>query len=397
MSQSSPNSSEQTDTSGSSGRGVPSASLIKALKRLLKPLVRLLLSHGITLPYLTQLLKELYIEVAEKEFALEDKKQTDSRISLLTGIHRKDTRRLRSELSEGEPSIPENISISSQIIARWISQRGYVDRQGMPKPLAKKKPTTKKKPPDFETLVKSISKQDIRPRVVLDEWLNLGIVHINEQDQVVLNTQAFIPENSFDDKAYYFGQNLHDHIAAGSHNLLGNKPAFFDRSVYYNCLSADSIQQLNDMSRELGMDVLKQINAKAMQLQEQDQELETDLARINLGIFFYSEADDEDCQVTHGFESIDAAINSEEEDLEPETSGSELDDTETELQKTVSEADENAAELAEMENLSVIKDEQNEESEAQKAHISATSHANHSSEPNHTDPIGSDSNQAESS
>ena len=40
-------------------------------------------------------LRELYVNVAEHDFALEGKEQTDSRVSLLTGIHRKEVARLR--------------------------------------------------------------------------------------------------------------------------------------------------------------------------------------------------------------------------------------------------------------------------------------------------------------
>lgn len=270
--------------------GEPAPVLVKALKQLLRPLVRLLLNHGITFPYLCNLLKNLYVEVAESDFPLAGKKQTDSRISLLTGIHRKDTKRLRTqEMSDNEP--PENVSIGAQLIAYWIAKPEYLDDQGQPRPLAKKSSGIKHDQPsgDFESLVQSVSKQDLRPRVILDEWLRLGIVHIDEQDRVVLNTEAFIPETHYDEKAYYFGQNLHDHIAAGSHNLLGHTPPFFDRSVYYNCLNQHSVNQLTDLGHELGMEALKKINRKAMQLQDADQNDAKAISRINFGIYFYSE------------------------------------------------------------------------------------------------------------
>lgn len=65
------------------------------LARLLRPLVRLCIRSGMTFPALAQLLRELFVNVAEHDFALEGKEQTDSRVSLLTGIHRKEVARLR--------------------------------------------------------------------------------------------------------------------------------------------------------------------------------------------------------------------------------------------------------------------------------------------------------------
>ncbi|MHC2570219.1 hypothetical protein ACVMH6_002547 [Rhizobium leguminosarum] len=67
------------------------------LIRVLRPLVKLALASGFNFTAFSTVLRRLYIEVAEKEFALPNKQQTDSRISLLTGIHRKDVNRLRGQ------------------------------------------------------------------------------------------------------------------------------------------------------------------------------------------------------------------------------------------------------------------------------------------------------------
>ena len=83
----------------------PRPAVVSALRRLLRPIVRLLLNNGITFPYLSDLLKLIYVETAEKEFGLDVRPLTDSRVTLLTGVHRKDVRRLRHEVvSEIPPS-----------------------------------------------------------------------------------------------------------------------------------------------------------------------------------------------------------------------------------------------------------------------------------------------------
>ena len=68
--------------------------------------------------------------------------------------------------------------------------------------------------PGFEDLVASIS-TDIRPRAVLDEWQRLGVVEVDDAGLVRLVVGAFVPARGFDEKAHYFGRNLHDHLAAG--------------------------------------------------------------------------------------------------------------------------------------------------------------------------------------
>ena len=73
----------------------PPPKLIQALRYLLEPMVRLLLNYGMGYPAFAELMKRVYVDVADKHFALQDKPQTDSRISLLSGVHRKDVKRLR--------------------------------------------------------------------------------------------------------------------------------------------------------------------------------------------------------------------------------------------------------------------------------------------------------------
>ena len=110
--------------------GVPDAARLQLpLSRLLRPLVRLFIRCGITFPALCNLLRELYVNVAEYDFALAGKEQTDSRVSLLTGIHRKEVARLRGT---GAPvsAVPTMISRTSRIMARWLSAPEFTDSTG---------------------------------------------------------------------------------------------------------------------------------------------------------------------------------------------------------------------------------------------------------------------------
>lgn len=243
---------------------------------------------------LIDLLKSAYVQVAKEEFTLDDKRQTDSRISLLTGVHRKDVRRLAHETS-GPDLMPANVSLGSQLIALWLSRPEYLDERGHPRPLARV--AGKGSENSFEALVTSQSK-DIRPRAVLDEWQRLGIVHVDDADRVCLNVEGFVPEKGFDEKAYYVGHNVHDHLAAGAHNLLGGTPPFLERSVYSDRISEASARELADLSRELGMQMLQSIFRRAQELEARDARNNTATTRMNFGVYFYSEPNPETAEAT---------------------------------------------------------------------------------------------------
>ncbi|HSH42821.1 MAG TPA: DUF6502 family protein [Arenicellales bacterium] len=259
-------------------------SLKSAVVTVLRPLIGLLMEHGLTYPWLSGVLKSVFVDVAEKEFRLPDKRQTDSRVTLLTGVHRKDVRRLRRpESGMTEPKPPESVYLGAHLVAVWTSDERYLDLQGRPKPLTRQ---PRDNAPSFEKLVTSISK-DIRPRAVLDELLRVNAVEIDEDDCVRLRTEAFIPSKGFDEKAYFLGRNVHDHIAAARHNVQGGEPPFLERSVYYDELSEESVRELDALARREGMRLLQTVNKRARELQAADRNAEQAMHRMNFGMYFY--------------------------------------------------------------------------------------------------------------
>lgn len=262
----------------------PAPSLIKALRWQLRPLVKLLLKSGITFPFLADLLKEVFVEVAENEFKLPEKEQTDSRINFLTGIHRKDVKRLRNRDYDNE--IPEAVSLGSQLVARWIGSDDFLDSEG--NPLSLPRLIKQGGQQSFEGLVKSVNK-DIRSRAILDEWLNLGVVSLDKEGKVRLNSHAFIPEMGYDEKAWFFGENIHDHLAAAAHNMVGDQPPFLERAVFYDQLSEQSVKELTSMADKSGMRLLNKLNRHAMALQSNDKRVKTNNRRMRFGIYFFSE------------------------------------------------------------------------------------------------------------
>ncbi len=259
--------------------------LLAAVRRLLRPLVRLLIDHSIPYTAVAELIRWIYVDVAVREFPLPDKPQTDSRISLLTGVHRREVRRLRRR-SQARFETPRSATLGTQIVARWITEAEFLDAGGAP--LALPYVSDDPRRPSFEMLVRSVSR-DIRPRVVLDEWLRLGVAELGEGEIVRLVTDAFVPSKGADELAYFFGRNLHDHIAAGAHNLMGGEPAFLERSVYYNNLAPASVAELDALAREQAMRSLKDVNNRALEMQRRDAGDPQARRRINFGVYFFSD------------------------------------------------------------------------------------------------------------
>src|SRR5512135_3011253 len=108
--------------------------LISAAAQALQPLVKRLLAAGVPFGQLEGRLRELFVEVADADFTLPGRRQTDSRVSLLTGINRKEVRRIRAaEEHSGPRSFTMNYTTS--VVSRWLTGPQTCDRWGRPRPL----------------------------------------------------------------------------------------------------------------------------------------------------------------------------------------------------------------------------------------------------------------------
>jgi hypothetical protein len=261
--------------------------MLNALRRVLAPVARLMLAEGMTLPLAIEFLKREFVHAAQRHFRLDDKPMTDSRISLLTGVHRKDTRRLR-ELPGLETALPKKLSLGAQLVGRWVTQKPWIDSKGKPKRLPRL--SSAGKAVSFDALVASVSR-DIRPRSVLDEWVRLNVVTVNQADEVVLNTAAFVPGEGTEEKLHYLGLNLGDHAETACGNVLGAQPPRFDRSVHHDGLTTEQVAQLRTRANELGMIMLQTLHAEAEAMKSAPANKLKPTHRMTCGIFWFDDAD----------------------------------------------------------------------------------------------------------
>lgn len=256
-----------------------------AMKRVLRPFIKLMLANDLSYTFTIDLLKTLFVDVADNEFMIDGKRQTDTRISLISGVHRKDVRRLREYSPEVHEVVPENISLGSQLMAVWNSNPKYLNEDDTPKPLPRLASSGDSE--SFESLVRSVS-TDIHPRAVLDEWLRLGFAKVDADNLVHLIADAFIPQEGFEEKAFFFGNNLHDHAQAAVSNILGQQTSFLERCVHYDELSEASVKEIEVFAKKQGMKTLTDV-FKVADSHQADSETSHPKMRMTYGIYFYHE------------------------------------------------------------------------------------------------------------
>ena len=265
----------------------PAPDVLRALGEVLAPLVRLLLASGVDYTRLTAELKPLFIEQARAELQRHGQRETDSAVSVLSGVHRKDVRAWR-EGGLGS-RIAQEISPSSQLFARWLSSPSLCDEQGRPRALPRMGADN-----SFETLARSVT-QDVHPFTLLGELLRLGLVQVREvdgQDWVEPNPDGFVPAPGSRELVELFGANMADHANTAVANLLGQGPRM-EQSVFASGLSPESATQLGELARTLWMQARRQMISEASRMYEADRGRADARHRMRFGAYYWAQEQDE--------------------------------------------------------------------------------------------------------
>lgn len=257
-----------------------SGQFARALRGILRPLVRALITQNVTATAFYRFVKQTYVEVAADMLGPD---ATDSRVSVMTGVHRRDVKDFRNG-ETGETDFQRHkVSTLSTVVGRWLSHPDYCDPNGDPKPI----PRSAEDGPSFEALVRSVSR-DIRPRTILDELERQDILAI-DGNTVRLLLDGLVGPADMDQRLHFFSHNLGDHMNAAVDNLLSDQPPHLERAVFYNNLTPEAVQQIEDAARTLGISTLRTLNSTAASLQSQDPNDPDATRRFRFGVFFYQD------------------------------------------------------------------------------------------------------------
>jgi hypothetical protein len=229
-----------------------------AIDRMLRAVVRHLIAQGITHPAVTQMLKEVYLDVAEAEFALPFKRQTDSRLSLVTGLNRKEISRLRRQRKSLKAAVAVEDNLVTHVIGRWMAGPPYASADGTPRRL----PYDSSRPNavSFARLVRELS-VDIPVRSVLDELLRAEVVTLLPQGDVELQREVHIPAEDAAAKLTLLGTDPAELFNTIMHNIEHPDAPRLQRKVVYDNIGTDALADIRTASRHAGEDFIRTANA----------------------------------------------------------------------------------------------------------------------------------------
>jgi hypothetical protein len=245
--------------------------IMQIFDALFAPIARLLVARGLPFPDLVERMKLHYVQAA---LAQAGDRATDSRVSVLTGLQRRDVVRLRGQ--DVKDRRPNHLA---RLVALWQTGAEW-SKDGHPLPLARSGPGS-----SFEALTQAV-RRDVHPRTMLDTLLAAGTVALSDDGQRVLLTQSsYQPLAGSDDQLAYLSRNLGDHAQAATDNVQGATPPHFERAVHYSGLTGAQVSVLSERFASAEMALFQDLSQTAARMKAEN--AEPGPLRFRAGGYFY--------------------------------------------------------------------------------------------------------------
>lgn len=256
-----------------------------AITNLLRPLVMFLLRNGVPYQTFADIAKRAYVDLATERFDIPGRKQSKSRVAILTGLSRREVLRVKRLPAQDDLEALDRINRAARVIAGWVRDRRFGDESGQPTDL----------PFDggnvcFLQLVKLYS-GDAPARAVLDELMRVGVVERTSDGKIHLLERSYIPKAGEIDKIAMLGTDPSDLFSTIDHNICHPNDPFFQRKVNYDNLPSEALPELKKLAGEQSQELLERMDRW---MSERDRDVNphvpgTGRKRAVVGIYYFQE------------------------------------------------------------------------------------------------------------
>jgi hypothetical protein len=231
--------------------------VLSALLKALRPMARFLMKAGIGYREFSEIAKSAFVDVATSDYGLRGRPTNISRVAVMTGLTRKEVKRLREKISAGKEVMLTRVIPPAEIIEKWHSDPQFIDKNGRPLPLPFDGAT-----PSFTQLVKKYG-GDIPPGAMRTELKRVGAVVEDETGVLTVQKRYFRPveqpvqlERALGQAMYGLGTNIHHNLGTPESNAWVERIAFSqhireeDRTRVRrisNDRASEFIQSINDL------------------------------------------------------------------------------------------------------------------------------------------------------
>jgi len=240
--------------------------LITACRHLLVPIIRLLQRSGVTWAEFADLTKEVFVDVACRDYGLQGRPTNSSRVAMITGLSRREVARVRKILTGLEPAKASPGSSIAQILSGWHLDPEFLEADGQPARLP-----VEGEQKSFQALLKKYA-GDTPHSALTKELLKLELIAESSPGIYEVRANEYIRSPLDPDMLRQAGVALHDHGITLVHNVDAERqtPPRFEGMASNPLVASRHVKAFYDYLDERGQAFLEDIDAWLAKHQEQE-------------------------------------------------------------------------------------------------------------------------------
>jgi hypothetical protein len=266
--------------------------ILAAYKRLLRPLVRILIRNSVSFAEFSEIAKDVYVEVAASDFQLPEKSMTQGRIAILTGLTRKEVNRLITQKGLHQRDYASNLNRVARLLSGWHTDPKFTGPYGLPLDVPYDSPAEK----SFSELVRRYT-GDMPVRAMLDELLRIGVVKETDGGRFRVVTRTYLPKADAPESLDRLGHAVRNFVETVDFNRTENDPdnRLFERTVTADVgIREQDFPRFQKYVRERGMFLLEEIDDWLSKLDPPNESQPEPMINTGVGIFHFVEKSDDE-------------------------------------------------------------------------------------------------------
>jgi len=258
-----------------------------ALRQLLRPIVRILLRHGLSFVETAETLKAVFVEVAERDFPLSSTATARSRVALLTGLTENEVREISADIKTKNRPSTANLNRIGRLLAGWHQDPEFTGPYGLPLELP-----FRASGQSFEQLVQRYG-DEAPARAVLDELRRVGAVTVLSGERIRVLTRSYVPAETDPAILQFMGVALRDLAETLDFNLNPDiEGGYFERRVWTPAgIDPKEMPHFDALVEQKGQEFLEMLDNW---LTSRETEAEAanigNKMRVGLGMYLFSDA-----------------------------------------------------------------------------------------------------------
>ena len=261
-----------------------------ALRMMLKPLVKLLVSQGVSHGDFSEAAKDVYVEVAIRHFD-KSSKVNQSKVAILTGLTRKEVKNVIDRAMRTDAH-SRNYSRPARVLAGWHSDPRFLGPYGVPLEIPYES-SVEGGSPCFVELVKIYS-GDMAPRPMLKELMRIGAVVETDKSMLKVLRREFIPEALSAELVERLGQVAHNFFSTAARNIEKSAPdeGVFERIVFAeNGVTPITLNLFDEFVKQRGQEFLEELDNWLVAREKLEKEVPRTI-QTGFGMYHYIETPD---------------------------------------------------------------------------------------------------------